>query len=241
MKPKKTFSVLFALTFCLLLLPSCTRRPSEVWDDAKTSSRHFRNGLYALAGKCPESRQVFSREEFLGWQEQPYSFGCQESEFIGIPQESCNAIVMNDYAISQPIETPGDPGSSIPGIDAFQDPSCVPGLNALFQNIHFEYNSHFVKSDENINRVIQIANYLKSHPRVYLFIEGHCDERGPEAYNLALGARRSNAVRGMLLEQGVNPDHVFTISYGKERPLVFGTNEASWAQNRRAEFKVYNK
>lgn len=70
-------------------------------------------------------------------------------------------------------------------------------------------------------------------------MEGHCDERGPEAYNLALGSRRAHAVRNMLLQQGVHPDQVFTISYGKERPLVMEHHDEGWAQNRRAEFKIY--
>lgn len=82
---------------------------------------------------------------------------------------------------------------------------------------------------------------MRSHPNTYVFVEGHCDERGPEAYNLSLGAKRGNAVRNLLINEGVDPDHIFTISYGKERPLVFEHHEEAWAQNRRAEFKVYNR
>ena len=65
-------------------------------------------------------------------------------------------------------------------------------------------------------------------------IEGHCDERGTREYNLALGERRAAAARDYLLAQGVDPARIKVISYGKERPAMAGSNEASWAKNRRA-------
>ncbi len=65
-------------------------------------------------------------------------------------------------------------------------------------------------------------------------IEGHCDERGTREYNVALGERRANAVKDYLLVFGIDPNRVSTISYGKERPAVAGSNETAWAQNRRA-------
>jgi peptidoglycan-associated lipoprotein len=69
---------------------------------------------------------------------------------------------------------------------------------------------------------------------VRITIEGHCDERGTREYNLALGERRANAAKDYLISLGVNPGRVKTISYGKERPVAMGSNEAAWAQNRRA-------
>jgi peptidoglycan-associated lipoprotein len=69
-------------------------------------------------------------------------------------------------------------------------------------------------------------------------IEGHCDERGTKAYNLALGEKRANAARDYLVAMGVNPSRITTISYGKERPFDPGHNEAAWAKNRRAHFVV---
>lgn len=227
----------------LMLTTSCTRHPSEVWEDAKSCGRHFNKGLSVLRGRDCASRQVCSREEFIGWQEQPqYSYDFQESEYLPLPREmDCHEIAMADYSYSQPYETPGDPGSSIPGIDAFRDPATVKGLDAVYRNIYFDYNSNLVKGDNNQAIVHAIARHMKNNPNVYIFVEGHCDERGPEAYNLALGARRSNAVRTMLLEDGVDGNRVFTISYGKERPLVYGANDQSWAQNRRVEFKIYQR
>lgn len=77
------------------------------------------------------------------------------------------------------------------------------------------------------------AAWLKTHRQVTVTIEGHADERGTREYNLALGERRADAIRNYLIALGVDPNRIRTISYGKERPAVLGSNEAAWAQNRR--------
>ncbi len=82
---------------------------------------------------------------------------------------------------------------------------------------------------------------MRFHPNIYIFIEGHTDERGPQAYNLALGSRRANTVRNLLINEGVDPDRLFTISYGKERPVILERHEEGWAKNRRGEFKIYER
>jgi peptidoglycan-associated lipoprotein len=184
---------------------------------------------------------VYSKDDFIAWEENPmYVYTSQEPEFISLPDEfQNNQLAMANTAIMQPRETPGDPGSSVPGINAFRDPSTMPEVRGVFRNINFEYNSNIVKGEANYSTLRSAAAYLRSHPNMYVFVEGHCDERGPEAYNLALGTRRSNAVRTALIEQGVNPEHVFTISYGAERPLIPESHEEAYAQNRRVEFKIY--
>ena len=78
------------------------------------------------------------------------------------------------------------------------------------------------------------ATWLKKHPSVTIALEGHCDERGTREYNLALGERRANSAKNYLIASGVSESRVTTVSYGKERPAVLGSNEAAWAQNRRA-------
>jgi peptidoglycan-associated lipoprotein len=79
---------------------------------------------------------------------------------------------------------------------------------------------------------------MSQYPQVTITIEGHCDERGTREYNLALGERRAAATKSYLVALGVSPDRLSTISYGKERPAVLGSNESAWAQNRRAVFVV---
>jgi peptidoglycan-associated lipoprotein len=78
------------------------------------------------------------------------------------------------------------------------------------------------------------AQWLSQNPQTTVTIEGHADERGTREYNLALGARRAQAARDFLAARGVAPNRMRTVSYGKERPVALGSDEASWAQNRRA-------
>ena len=82
--------------------------------------------------------------------------------------------------------------------------------------------------------------WLQRYPNVRVTIEGHADERGTREYNLALGDRRANAAKNYLVARGVSPSRITTISYGKERPLALGSDEESWAQNRRAVTVVLN-
>ena len=76
------------------------------------------------------------------------------------------------------------------------------------------------------------ADWLRRYPNVTVTIEGHCDERGTREYNLALGERRAQAVKNVLVALGIPASGITTISYGKERPIVVGSNEEAWAQNR---------
>jgi len=82
------------------------------------------------------------------------------------------------------------------------------------------------------------AGWLKQYPQVTVTVEGHADERGTREYNIALGERRATAARNFLVSQGIDARRVATISYGKERPAVLGSNEAAWSQNRRAVMQV---
>ena len=99
--------------------------------------------------------------------------------------------------------------------------------------VYFALNSSDLDGDSK-SVLAEQAEWLKANPRVLVVIEGRCDERGTEEYNLALGERRANAVKQYLISKGVAADRISTISYGKERPAVLGNNEAAWAQNRRA-------
>lgn len=235
MRVRKLLSI-FAFA---LMLTGCCRSTDEVWDDTKTASRHVSRGVYALGGKHGDSRVVCSRDEFYVAEDDYYAYG---SDFVPLPDaDNGRDVSMAEFVARQPSTTPGDPGSPLPGIEAFKDPSTVSGMDKVFRNISFEYNSNLVKGQDNQETVRKIADYMRTHPGTYVFVEGHCDERGPEAYNLALGSRRANAVRTALIEQGVSPDNVFIISYGKERPLVFEHHDEAYSANRRAEFKIYQK
>lgn len=106
--------------------------------------------------------------------------------------------------------------------------------------VHFDYDSSVIKSGEKAN-VSAVASYMKSNGDVGLRVDGHCDERGTEGYNDALGERRASALREALIAEGVNADHVITQSWGERKPVAHGHDESSYAQNRRGEFIVLRR
>jgi peptidoglycan-associated lipoprotein len=98
--------------------------------------------------------------------------------------------------------------------------------------VHFDYNKYAIL-DVDRGMLQRQAAWLAKYPSVRVNIEGNCDERGTREYNLALGARRANAVKEYLVSLGVAASRVETISYGKERPICSESTESCWAQNRR--------
>jgi peptidoglycan-associated lipoprotein len=98
--------------------------------------------------------------------------------------------------------------------------------------VHFGYNEYNVQ-DSDKGTLQKQATWLNKYPSVQITIEGHADERGTREYNLALGARRANAVKEYLVSLGVSNSRLQTVSYGKERPICTESNEDCWAQNRR--------
>jgi len=115
--------------------------------------------------------------------------------------------------------------------------SILPGSAEDFRvnvgdTVHFGYNEYNIQ-DNDKSVLGRQAQWLAKYPSVRVTVEGHCDERGTREYNLALGARRANAVKEYLVSQGVSTARVETVSYGKERPICTESNEACWSQNRR--------
>ncbi len=123
-------------------------------------------------------------------------------------------------------------GSGLPEVD--QDSLLWSPATGL-QKIYFDYNSFALRADA-ITTLTENADKIKQVPNVMIQIEGHCDERGTQEYNLALGEKRALAVRDYLIKLGISGDRLVTISYGKERPVAMGHDEGAWKQNRRCEF-----
>ena len=98
--------------------------------------------------------------------------------------------------------------------------------------VYFDFDKYNLKPDARGTLEKQAA-WMKKYASVVISIEGHCDERGTREYNLALGERRANSVKDFLVQLGISPGRVKTISYGKERPVALGSNDQAWAQNRR--------
>lgn len=205
------------------LATGCRSGNGSVWDDNTTAGNYKGS-----------TRSLWTSEETASLD----FFGPSDEDFIGLKDEDLK-VHLTDGAIPQPKQTPGDVASGLPGIEAFRFPSGAESL--IFKTVYFNTDDHILRGKEYMATMEKVAEYLKSHPNVYLFVSGHCDERGPEAYNLSLGARRANYVRSLLVQKGVNPERVHTISYGKERPADLGHSQDSWSKNRRSEFRIYQK
>ncbi len=104
--------------------------------------------------------------------------------------------------------------------------------------VYFDFDKAIVK-EEGRAVVEHHAKYLTAHPEVKVRLEGHADERGSREYNVGLGQRRAQAVRRMMIFLGVNDRQMELISYGEEKPVALGHDEASWAQNRRVEINYH--
>ena len=106
-------------------------------------------------------------------------------------------------------------------------------LARVGNTVYFDFDSAALSYDAQVTLSRQSA-FLQLNPEAVVVIEGHCDERGTREYNLALGDRRASAARDFLLAKGIDAARIRTVSYGKERPAMLGSNEESWAKNRRA-------
>jgi len=113
-------------------------------------------------------------------------------------------------------------------------------LEAPLKMIHFDFDRYFIRADAK--PVLEAnAAWLKKFRTTKILIEGHCDERGTEEYNLALGEKRAKSTMEYLVSLGISPDRMKIISYGKSQPLDPGHDEIAWQKNRRAQFLIIEK
>ena len=103
--------------------------------------------------------------------------------------------------------------------------------------VYFEFDSSTIKG-EQVQRIETDADFIKKNAALKIRIEGNCDERGTQEYNLALGERRAQSAKSYLVNLGVNVNQLTTVSFGEEKQLLFGHDEISWAQNRRDDFVI---
>lgn len=226
---KKVF-LMFGWCSILALASSCqSRATTSMWENTKTATRYFGRGLKVLGGKGADSRLIHYPYEFEGPQDLDY---IQTND-----EEDSDSQLVASYPLAQ--ETPGEMGSFLPGLEGFHHPS--EKEQQVFRLLHFDTNKDHVKGTDDYQTIKDVAKYLKKNPSTYVYILGHCDARGTDIYNMALGSRRSNTVRNLLIEQGVNLNRLFTVSYGKEKPLNHANTPKAWEENRRVEFRIYKK
>jgi len=201
----------YFLGFCALLIAGCQTKSGNVWEDNQKSGN----------------------TSSLLWENSSSQVG---SSFLPLN----DADLKNQFAdliAPPPGKELGDAG--MPTVDQFEAPRGE--LASIFTPIFFNTDEHVLKNKADLHLVEKAASYLKSHPKMYVIIEGHCDERGPEAYNLALGTRRANHIRALLIKAGAKVEQIHTVSLGKEHPFALGHNADAWQQNRRAHFRVHTE
>ncbi len=222
-------SILLSFT-SLLLCTSCTNTVAILSKKASDFGVFLKSrALTYLEGDLSENKAAYTSAEF---------FGAANEEFIPLDEAEVNGTIAYT-STPQPSFTPGTKESLIPGIDMFKDPKDISG--GIFKRIHFDTDQYTPNSAEAKQTLQKIANYLKKHPKTYVFVEGHCDKRASESYNQALGTKRSGTIRTILVNYGVNPNQLFSISYGKEKPVALGNTNSDFAKNRRVAFKIYSK
>lgn len=129
-------------------------------------------------------------------------------------------------------------GSDLYGEGLGARPDSLTEIASQFGVVYFDFDSAQINPGER-SKVEAVAAYLRDNSGVGVIVEGHCDERGSNEYNLALGERRALAVRAYLVSLGVDAARIQTKSYGEERPVAMGHDESAWSQNRRAEFQLF--
>ena len=131
-----------------------------------------------------------------------------------------------------------DAESGIPLDGTPFDQNRTPIGNSGIGPVYFGYDSSVLAPAE-LAKIQQAADYMTGNADVVLIVEGHCDERGSNEYNLSLGEQRALALRSALVNLGISADRIQSRSFGEEKPAVLGSGEAVWAQNRRGEFAFY--
>ncbi len=140
----------------------------------------------------------------------------------------------NNFQTGNDIQGSGDlSGSDLPtNPDAFTGKT-EDRLDS--STIYFDFDSYSVNPNE-LPKIVSVAELMREKPNSLVRIEGHCDERGTEEYNRALGERRALSIRDVLVREGVSVSRINTESWGEDRPAVDGQNEAAYSKNRRGEF-----
>ncbi|MES2198930.1 MAG: OmpA family protein [Chlamydiota bacterium] len=226
---KSTILTLILSCACCLILDSC--KSSNVWDDSDSTMGSYRRPKERALWGSNDSQEVATVDYRS-------SSSSANSDFIPLEDEDLKQ-QFSEVIFAQPKESPGEDGSALPGINGFQSPTGT--LAQIFKNVYFNTDEYTPKDTESTATIQKIVTYLKTNPNTYVFVTGNCDQRGPEAYNQSLGAKRSNSVRSLLIKQGVSAEQIHTVSYGKEKLADTSNNADAWAKNRRAEFKIFVK
>lgn len=165
-----------------------------------------------------------------------FAFGCAKKKVEQVGE-------VTPPSQQKEVGPPSEMGMQMPGgeggVQATPQGGAVSAEIAAFEkdDIFFDYDKASLKPESR--KVLSgKATFLNTHPQMKVKVEGHCDERGTSEYNLALGERRAKAAQDYLVFLGIKADRISIVSYGEEKPLDPGNNEAAWAKNRRDHFVI---
>ena len=231
------WKVIITAVFCVFLTTACSKKlmPPEIETSAGvsegtelTASSGSSENDFAGSGGSGDSG-FFSEEPIV---EQGFSSGGFSTDSqANIGNGSTGSFDSNPFDSSgQGPWNPGDAGIQESRLQSFQSSSDL-------KDIHFDFDQYDL--DNNSRAILERnADYLKHNPSLQIEVQGHCDERGTNNYNIALGERRAHSTKKYLVSQGVDSRRVHVISFGEEKPFCFDSNENCWHQNRRAHFMV---
>lgn len=169
----------------------------------------------------------------------PILYGCPKKK----PQTPDETLAVETTPVEEPTRTPPPPPPPVQDMQEEGLPADLAELNrviferGLIGDVFFAFDQSDL-TDEARQRLASNAGFMREFPQYQFTIEGHCDERGTNEYNLALGQRRANAAKDYLASLGIAAARLRTISYGEERPFCTESDEACWARNRRAHFVI---
>ena len=236
------WKVIVTAVVCVFLTTACSKKlmPPEIETSGNVSEGEFTassesSGNDFAGSGGAEGSGFFSEEPIL-------ERGSSSSDGFSADMEADAGSGSSGSFGTNPFDSSGqgewDPNSS-GSMDSGIQESRLQSFQASsdLNDIHFEFDQYDL--DNNSRAVLkQNADYLKHNPSLHVEVQGHCDERGTNNYNIALGERRAHSTKKYLISQGVDSRRVHVISLGEEKPFCFDSNEACWHQNRRAHFMV---
>ena len=239
-----SWKVIVTAGFCVFLTTACSKKllPPEIETSASvseesefvpsSSSESSENSFGGSGG--PVDSGFFSEEPIIERSSSSGSFSSSDGQ-ANIGNGSTGSFsAKNPFASNS-----GNGSGSGSGMDSGIQESRLQSFTASsdLKDIHFKFDQYDL--DDNSRAVLQKnAEYLKNNPNLHVEVQGHCDERGTNNYNIALGERRAHSTKKYLVAQGVNSRNVHVISYGEEKPFCFSSGEVCWQENRRAHFMV---
>ena len=239
-----SWKVIITAGFCVFLTTACSKKllPPEIETSASvseesefvpsSSSESSENSFGGSGG--PVDSGFFSEEPIIERSSSSGSFSSSDGQ-ANIGNGSTGSFsAKNPFASNS-----GNGSGSGSGMDSGIQESRLQSFTASsdLKDIHFKFDQYDL--DDNSRAVLQKnAEYLKNNPNLHVEVQGHCDERGTNNYNIAKGERRAHSTKKYLVAQGVNSRNVHVISYGEEKPFCFSSGEVCWQENRRAHFMV---